>query len=229
MGGQHPVALIDRLPARRRWRRAPVRVITHANGLYGPQGLAQTPDGQVLVANTYAESIATFATMGDTTPSTILSGPATLLSFPIGVDVDAAGRLYVANQFGGVNVYAPGASGNMAPLMTIAGAATGLAAPGAIAVTPPLYIATRSLPRATLRRHYHAQLFAGLGRAPLHWVIVRGRLPRGLKLTKSGQIVGTLRRATTVSVTFQVTDSSHQPMRARRTLKLTITRSRIGG
>lgn len=204
----------------------PVRVITHANGLYGPQALAQGPGGQVLVANTYAESVTAFAPTGDATPLAILSGPATLLSFPIGVDVDAAGRLYVANQFGGVNIYAAGASGNTAPLTTIAGAATGLAAPAAIAVTPPLYIANRSLPRAMVGRRYRARLFAGLGRPPLHWTIARGRLPRGLMLTRSGRIIGTPRRATTTAVTFRVSDSTQRPMRARRTLKLRVTRSR---
>jgi hypothetical protein len=201
---------------------APIAVIT---GQSGPQGLVEDQAGNLLVASTYAEAIRTFAA-GSTSPSTFLTGPLTQLSFPIGIDIDAAGRLYVANQYGGVNVYAPGAAANATPVAVIGGAATGLSAPGPLAVTPPLYIITRSLPRASAHQRYLAHLYAGLGRTPLHWRIVRGRLPRGLSLSQTGEIRGTPRRTGIARFSIEVTDSTRPRMRAQRTLSLTVRRPR---
>jgi hypothetical protein len=152
----------------------------------------------------------------------VLSGSATSLGFPEGIDVDAAGREYVANQFGGLNVYAAGASGNIAPTAVISGAATGLAAPGAVAVTPPLYVVTHRLARARVGRRYRIQLRALLGRSPLHWRLLRGRLPHGLRLTREGVITGIPRRAIRTRLTVAVTDSTHPAMRARQRLTLTV-------
>ena len=54
-----------------------------------------------------------------------------MLAYPTGIDVDAAGHLYVANQYDNdVHVYPAGAAGNTAPLGTIAGPTTGLSGPG---------------------------------------------------------------------------------------------------
>src|SRR5262249_28245636 len=48
-----------------------------------------------------------------------LCGPATGLTHPVALALDASGRLFVANGFGGVvAVYAPGATGDAAPLRT---------------------------------------------------------------------------------------------------------------
>lgn len=66
---------------------------------------------------------------------------------PTGVDVDAQGRIYVANQFdNSISVFAPDASSDAVPVGTIAGGATGLSGPGAIAVAPPLSIQTTTCP-----------------------------------------------------------------------------------
>jgi hypothetical protein len=196
-----------------------------ATSLNDPQGLAQGLAGQLLVANTYGESIPMFPNPGITgnaLPSSSLAGGDTLLSFPVSLDLDAAGRLYVANQFAGVNIYPAGTTSDTAPLATIGGAATGLSAPEALAVTPPLYIRTRSLPRAIASRRYRARLFAGLGRAPLHWAIVAGHLPRGLGLTPAGRITGTPRAAGNARVTLGVTDSTRPRMRSHRTFRLVV-------
>jgi hypothetical protein len=197
---------------------APIAVIT---GQSGPQGLAEDRAGNLLVASTYAEAIRAFSS-DSTSPSAFLAGPATQLSFPIGIDVDAGGRLYVANQYGGVNVYAADAAGNATPLAVIAGPATGLSAPGPLAVTPPLYVITRSLPHASAGRRYRARLYAGLGQTPLHWRIVRGRLPRGLSLTRTGEILGTPRHMGVARFTIEVTDSTRPRMQAHRALRLTV-------
>jgi hypothetical protein len=205
---------------------APIAVISGpASGLNEPQGITQDAAGNLLVTNTFGHSLATFPDpepAGSVSPSSTISGAATKLDFPIGIDVDAADRRYVANEFGGLNVYAAGASGNAAPQAVITGAATGLAAPQAVAVTAPLYVLTRPLPRAFADRRYRAQLYSLLGRRPLHWKLVRGHLPAGLKLTRAGAILGTPRRAGTVTITVQVTDSTRPAMRARRTTRLTV-------
>ena len=60
-------------------------------------------------------------------PAFTISGSQSQLSYPRGLDVDNAGNLYVANQFGGVNVYGPNTT---TPLRVIVGSsATGLAYP----------------------------------------------------------------------------------------------------
>ncbi len=57
---------------------------------------------------------------------------------PVGVALDATGILYVANWgANSTNVYAPSASGNVAPLRTIRGALTGRNHPGLIFLRHP--------------------------------------------------------------------------------------------
>jgi hypothetical protein len=61
-------------------------------------------------------------------PTNTIAGANTGLSDPFGIARDAAGQLYVANNFGNssITVYAPGAMGNASPVTTIAGPHTGL-------------------------------------------------------------------------------------------------------
>jgi hypothetical protein len=201
---------------------APLATIS---GVDGPEGLTQNAAGELVVTNTDGAAVTAFANPGPTgeiVPALTIAGAAARLDFPIGVDVDAAGRLYVANQFGGLNVYGAGASGNAPPLAVIAGGATGLAAPGAVAVTPPLDIVTRSLPRAIAGRRYHRRLYSVLGRRPLHWRLAHGRLPAGLRLSRTGELSGTPKHAGKHKLTFEVTDSTKPVARARRTVELTI-------
>jgi hypothetical protein len=69
---------------------------------------------------------------GAITANRIISGAATLLNKPAGLQVDTAGRLIVSN-FGtpSITIYSNAAttSGNVAPVATIAGSNTGLGAP----------------------------------------------------------------------------------------------------
>ena len=147
-----------------------------ATGLNGPEGLATTAAGTVLVANTYGESIAEFASTatGNVAPLRTIAGAATGLSFPDGIDVDAAGDIYVANQFAGVSEFGPAAAGNAAPIATISGAATGLSSPGRLAVAPPLSVATKRLPHARLHRRLPGAAASG----PRHDPVPLGRQPR---------------------------------------------------
>lgn len=63
-------------------------------------------------------------------------GSRTLLSKPQDIAVDGTGRLYVTNLGGSVTVYAPGATGNGAPVARIAGSRTRLSQPHGIVIDP---------------------------------------------------------------------------------------------
>ncbi len=78
---------------------------------------------------------------------------------------------------------------------------------GTIAVAPRLRIGTRSLPAATVGRLYTAPLTAAGGVAPKAWKVVRGRLPRGIRLASAlGRLTGTPKEAGSHLVTVQVSD-----------------------
>jgi hypothetical protein len=133
---------------------APVRVIAgDATLLTEVEGIAADANGDVFVANTDTTSIVGFApgASGDVAPSVEIAGSNTGLVQPNGLAVDAAGNLYVANcgQCGhgidgpaSVEVFSPGANGNVAPARTISGSNTKLdgggggpgGGPGGIAV-----------------------------------------------------------------------------------------------
>lgn len=192
-----------------------------------PVALAQDTSGRVLAANIFGESVSAFAPnppFGNTPPAFTISGSQSQLSYPRGLDVDNADNLYVANQFGGVNVYAPNST---TPAKVITGAATGLVYPGSLAVAPPLSVATASLPTAAIRRRYTAKLVANLGTAPTRWRITHGRLPKGLKLARSGLVRGTPRQLGAFRFTVAVTDSTGHVMRASRKLTLAVRRAPV--
>lgn len=72
---------------------------------------------------------------GDVAPLRTISGAATGLNLPLGIDVEpVTGNLFVANRRGGtVTVYNPMASGDVAPLQTLT--ATGMGSPEGVAFT----------------------------------------------------------------------------------------------
>jgi 6-phosphogluconolactonase (cycloisomerase 2 family) len=196
-----------------------------ATGLNSPRGLAQDAAGDLLVTNQYGHTVTVYApgTSGNTFPKSTLGGSSTALSYPAGIDLDTAGRIYVANQYDNdIHVYSPGASGDAAPISTIAGGATGLSGPGAIAVTPPLSILTGKLTPAVAHRHYRVRLRAGEGRPAYRWSLVRGTLPAGLHLTRSGIIIGRPRRAGRAHVLIRVRDAERPAARADAWLTLVV-------
>lgn len=205
---------------------APIGTIAgFATRLNGPQGLALDGAGYLVVADTYDNSVDEYlpTTTGNVQPIRRIAGSATGLSFPVGVDVDATGNLYVSNQFGGVESFLFPANGNRAPLTSIGGPATGLAAPGRLAVAPPLSIATASLPVGRIGHRYRAVLRADLGTTPYRWTVLRGRLPKGVRL-HGNVLTGRPRRAETVRFTVKVADASRPRMRATQRLALSIRR-----
>ena len=151
-------------------------------------------------------------------------GSNTGLDFPVGLDVDAAGNIYVSNLFANsITVYAPTARGNAAPTATLSGSATGLSAPQHLAVSPPLAILTDRLPPARVAHRYRTRLIATLGVGRYHWTIRRGHLPRGLRLNaRNGVLAGTPRQQGTFRVRVKVTDSSHPANAATQSLALTV-------
>jgi sugar lactone lactonase YvrE len=77
---------------------------------------------------------------GDLRPSATIKGAATGLDWAKSIRVDSSGKIYVLNGEGGaeytgtVEVFAPGSTGNVAPIARIAGANTGLRSVNDIAV-----------------------------------------------------------------------------------------------
>ena len=105
-------------------------------GFVGTQGVAQAagpdPAGTIYVSDESTNSIDVFAgTNGDVAPIRTISGSNTGITGPIGPDdvkVNAAGDIFSSNfNSDSITEYAPGASGNVAPICTIAGSNTGLA------------------------------------------------------------------------------------------------------
>jgi hypothetical protein len=223
-----PANLLTEYPAGANGDVPPIGVFRGlATMLNDPMALAQDASGHVLVANVLGESVTAFTPappFGNTGPAFTISGSQSQLSYPHGIDVDNANNLFVANQFGGVNVYAPNSS---APSAVIAGAATGLAYPHSLAVAPPLGIATASLPAAALGRRYSRRLVADLGTAPFRWRVSSGHLPKGLTLTRGGLIKGFARRRGTFRFTVAVRDSTRHSMRDSRRLSLDVRRAPV--
>ena len=106
------------------------------------------PDGTLYVANNGDSTVEVFApgACGNVTPLRTIAGSSTGLSNSDGVDglgVDSTGTLYADNTGDdSIEVFAPGANGNVAPIRTIVGGSTGLGGPDDIIVgfTGQLYV-----------------------------------------------------------------------------------------
>ena len=77
-----------------------------------------------------------------------------------------------------------------------------------IIVKPAPAVSTKTLPSGIVGKKYAATLHSSGGNAPVTWAVKSGKLPPGLKLSKSGAISGTPTRAGSYDVTVSVTDSS---------------------
>lgn len=109
-----------------------------ATGTVGPVGVAFDSTGNVYVANNgvatsaYAVTIYPAGSDGNVAPMATFAGSNTGLNEPTDVAIDGTGDIYVLNTsftFGSTNypsitIYAPGSSGNTAPIRTISGANT---------------------------------------------------------------------------------------------------------
>jgi sugar lactone lactonase YvrE len=103
-------------------------------------GIGVDATGTIYVADTGTNTIDVFApgANGNVAPERTISGAATGLGGPDDVVVGFDGKLYVSNGFGSgtnsVTVYAPGASGNVAPIQQVQGSNTGFGNPDDLAV-----------------------------------------------------------------------------------------------
>lgn len=130
-----PLAGTNRVAAAKLVKRCPCLYVTIPYS-------AKFPSGAVAVYRSGAT--------GHARPLQYIAGGKTGLSTPSDIAVDSDGNMYVAN-FHGINsdrvtVYASGATGNVAPIRTIAGPHTGLAKPFGIALNPvngDIYVTNR--------------------------------------------------------------------------------------
>jgi sugar lactone lactonase YvrE len=113
---------------------APAATIAGSStGLNVPWGIALAADDRLYVANTGGNSITIYAprASGNVAPLATIAGANTGLISPTSIALDAAGQLYVENTtllsnhaYCKITVYAPRATGNIAPVRTIGGGST---------------------------------------------------------------------------------------------------------
>jgi large repetitive protein len=195
-------------------------------GVASPQGLVFDAAGNLSVANAGGVGIKGTVTLysaaqliGDSVPyRTLTSG----LVEPLGVDRGTDGTLFVADVGGPLVAEYSGPS--ITPTTVISGQSfTNLNVPVSVAATPPLSIITTKARAARRGRHYLVNLVAAEGTTPYHWAVIHGRLPRGLKLRRTGAIIGTPKsRARVYRFTIRVIDSTHPKQRATQVLKLRV-------
>lgn len=195
-------------------------------GLASPQGLVFDSAGNLTAANAGGIGIGGSVTVypvghltGDSIPTTTLTSGLTL---PLGVDRGTDQTIFVSDVSANAIVeYAPGAT---TWTTLISGPTnTQLNSPVGVAATPPLSIVTRKLPAAHQGRRYLVNLVAAEGTTPYRWNVVHGRLPRGLRLRRTGAIIGTPRGRTHVyRFTVRVRDRTrpHQVVSQRLSLRL---------
>jgi hypothetical protein len=118
---------------------APIRVLTGGStGLAGPVGIAvDTTHNELIVSNVGGSvTVYTRLALGDAAPLRSISGAATGLATPGGLALDLThNEIFVTNRGSSANsvtVYSRTASGNVAPVRTIAGPDTGLNTPGSV-------------------------------------------------------------------------------------------------
>src|SRR2546427_43962 len=134
---------------------APVTTISGAStALNGPEGIALDLHARMYVTNALGNSITIFnaGASGNARPTDTIVGASTGLNAPMGIALDPVGRLYVANSGAGattssITVYESGATGNAAPIDTIAGTNTALDQPQGVALDPAgrIYVANSAL------------------------------------------------------------------------------------
>lgn len=86
----------------------------------------------------------------------------------------------------------------------------------------PFIVSTKSLPGGTVGTAYSSKLKALGGEKPLHWTLMSGTLPAGLRLSSGGTISGTPTSTGTSAFTVKVMDSSTTPLTAQKSLSITV-------
>jgi hypothetical protein len=109
---------------------APINTVQgNATSLSSPVGIVFNANGDMFVVNSATDGTGFYEILefgpnpvGNQAPINKIGGAATLLSQPQYVAVDAAGNLYVTNfNVNLINIFAPGASGNVPPIVSFGG------------------------------------------------------------------------------------------------------------
>jgi large repetitive protein len=145
---------------------------------------------------TPAAVVTTIAGAAGVTGSTDGTGSTARFYQPIGVTVDAAGTLYVAD------------------------ARNHRISKGTPLYPQPMITKSNPLPEGMASRIYNQALTVRGGTAPYTWSVVSGILPAGLNLGGDGVIAGTPGAAATADFTVQVTDSG--ALSATKAFRLTV-------
>jgi large repetitive protein len=157
-----------------------------------PFGSAQRPSSEVGVRlrKTFT------ATGGSGTYTWALASGA----LPTGVTLDAAkGAISGTPQKAGTFAFALTATDSEGRVAN---------ASAALAVAPKLAVKTIRLKSAKVTQAYQVKLATAGGVQPVSWTVVRGKLPRGIKLSqKTGTIAGTPSRVGSFPVTFEARDA----------------------
>lgn len=82
----------------------------------------------------------------------------------------------------------------------------------------PVAVVPRKLPVAHVGRRYDVRLVATGGTTPYRWQLAGGSLPKGMRLTGPGLIVGVPKRPARVSLVIRATDSSGKTATSREVL-----------
>jgi hypothetical protein len=141
-----------------------------------PEGATVDLAGNVWTSDQQANTIAEYGPQSDTVPTRTVTGAATHITYPSYVSLDARGTVWLAVYGyvpGGPNVpsveaFSPAASGDTAPLVRIAGAATGLVNPTDVAVfgrtpkAPQSVKAAAGKRRVRVRWHQPSNVRGGL-------------------------------------------------------------------
>lgn len=109
---------------------APINTVQgNATSLSSPVGIVFNANGDMFVVNSATDGSGSYEILefgpnpvGNQAPINRIGGGATLLTQPQYVAVDGAGNLYVTNlPVNLINIYAPGASGDVAPIVSFGG------------------------------------------------------------------------------------------------------------
>jgi len=148
-------------------------------GLHASSDIAVDSVGRIYVTNGGVlgdvASVTVYApgSDGDVAPIATISGSKTGLHWPQGIAVDAMGRIYVANAGGhpgltaSVTVYRRGSHGDVAPIATIRGEASGIGSAQGVAVDSggKIYVTNNlwmgEIPRRALAKPHSVSVYRG--------------------------------------------------------------------